>query len=156
MTASQKRPCQQSLFTLFVVVRSQLIRNYIVMGMKAQLTVEEPDFKALVTGLSKLNSDVTVMSRRTLGRRVDDLEQTMVQKLKQVLSVPTYVYTTADIWSANRRSFLGVTVHWTSDALQRTPAALACKRFSGSHTYERIADLLTDVLAQFGLSEKVR
>jgi len=128
-----KQPCREQQ-SLRQCVRSgaqstadRLIVNFIVMGMKPQSTVQEPDFKALVTGLPKLNTEVTVLSRRTLGRRIDDLEQTMLRKLVEVLSLPTYVCTTADIWSSNRRSFLGVTVHWIDDDLHRASAALTCK-----------------------------
>lgn len=134
----------------------QLITKYIVMGMRPQTTVEEPEFKALVAGLCKMNTEVVVMSRRTLGRRLNEMELQMIEKLKQVLSEQTFVCTTADIWSSNRRSFLGVTAHWINiSSLSRESAALACRRFPGSHTYYRIAELLYDVHENFGISNKV-
>ncbi|KAK0042949.1 hypothetical protein Bpfe_027613 [Biomphalaria pfeifferi] len=134
----------------------QLITKYIVMGMRPQTTVEEPEFKALVAGLCKMNTEVVVMSRRTLGRRLNEMELQMIEKLKQVLSEQTFVCTTADIWSSNRRSFLGATSHWINiSSLSRESAALACRRFPGSHTYDRIAELLYDVHENFGISNKV-
>ncbi|KAK0049029.1 hypothetical protein Bpfe_021614 [Biomphalaria pfeifferi] len=134
----------------------QLITKYIVMGMRPQTTVGEPEFKALVAGLCKMNTEVVVMSRRTLGRRLNEMELQMIEKLKQVLSEQTFVCTTADIWSSNRQSFLGVTAHWINiSSLSRESAALACRRFPGSHTYDRIAELLYDVHENFGISNKV-
>ncbi|KAK0050590.1 hypothetical protein Bpfe_019927 [Biomphalaria pfeifferi] len=134
----------------------QLITKYIVMGMRPQTTVEEPEFKALVAGLCKINTEVVVMSRRTLGRRLNEMELQMIEKLKQVLSEQTFVCTTADIWSSNGRRFLGVTAHWINiSSLSRESAALACRRFPGSHTYDRIAELLYDVHENFGISNKV-
>lgn len=37
------------------------------------------------------------------------------------------------------------------DTLERRSAALACKRFIGTHSYDRVADLLLDVYADFNL-----
>ncbi|KAK0048479.1 hypothetical protein Bpfe_022094 [Biomphalaria pfeifferi] len=83
------------------------------------------------------------------------MELQMIEKLKQVLTEQTFVCTTADIWSSNRRSFLGVTAHWINiSSLSRESAALACRRFPGSHTYDRIAELLYDVHENFGISNK--
>ena len=64
-----------------------------------------------------------------------------------------HVCTTVDVWSTKARSFLGVTVHWIDKVmLSRESAALACRRFKGSHTYDRIAELLDEIHNDFGLT----
>jgi len=43
---------------------------------------------------------------------------------------------------------MGMTVHYIKDGeeLSRVLAALACRRFMGSHTYEAIAEMISDLL----------
>uniref|UniRef100_A0A3Q3M4U5 BED-type domain-containing protein n=1 Tax=Labrus bergylta TaxID=56723 RepID=A0A3Q3M4U5_9LABR len=62
-------------------------------------------------------------------------------ELKKTLDAQQYVSTTADIWSANNKSFMGV-----------TKAAIACKRFRGRHTYDAITTELEDIFSQYGLT----
>lgn len=51
------------------------------------------------------------------------------------------------------RSFLGVTGHWISSTdLNRVSKALACRRFKGSHTYDRISDLINEIHLEFNLN----
>ena len=77
----------------------------------------------------------------------------MEKELKKILEAQQYVSTTADIWSANNKSFMGVTVHWIdADTLARKKAAIACKRFRGRHTYDAIATELEDIFSQYGLT----
>jgi hypothetical protein len=72
------------------------------------------------------------------------------------LSKVNFVCTTADLWSAQNRSFLGITVHWIETAnLKRMSAAIACKRFTGGHTYDKIAGAIYDTHLQFGIDGKV-
>lgn len=67
-----------------------------------------------------------------------------------------YVSTTADIWSAKKRNFFGVTCHWVTKDLKWQSAALACKRFKGVHSYERVAEMLEDAHGEFNLKiEKI-
>nr|CAH0108254.1 unnamed protein product [Daphnia galeata] len=51
----------------------------------------------------------------------------------------THVSTTADMWTARRRTFLRMTVHWIGSDLQRRTACLAVWRVIGSHTQDVIA-----------------
>lgn len=125
------------------------------MGMKPQKTVEDKEFEELVTGLSKLNTSVSVMSRRTLGRRVTEMYNEMVVKVKQILAEQSYVCTTADVWSSNHRSYMGITAHWIDTELKRSSVALACRRFTGSHTYDKIGEMLHDIHSEFDLGNKV-
>lgn len=55
---------------------------------------------------------VKVMSRRTLGRHINELQTQVIYDIKSTLKEVKYICTTADIWSQKTRSFLGVTAHW--------------------------------------------
>ena len=65
----------------------------------------------------------------------------MESKLKIISeSSLDHVSTTADIWSANNKSYFGMTVQWIDGiTLKLEKAALACKRVRGRHTYNVIA-----------------
>ena len=55
------------------------------------------------------------MSRRPLERRINDLFKGQMDNIrKELRQNAVYVCTTADIWTANSRRFLGVTAHWVS------------------------------------------
>ena len=61
--------------------------------------------------------------------------------IKNVLSLKDYASTTADIWSQRKRSFLGMTVHVVDpDTLLRESFAIACERFSRTHSFDAIAE----------------
>ncbi|KAF9411119.1 hypothetical protein HW555_009981, partial [Spodoptera exigua] len=94
---------------------------------------------------------LTVMSRRTLGRCINDTYGKTLTDLKKQLQDIKNVCTTADIWSGKERSFLGVTCHWINSDLQRVTATLACRRFAGTHSYDRIALLLESIHNEFNL-----
>ncbi|XP_043269475.1 uncharacterized protein [Venturia canescens] len=98
------------------------------------------------------------MSRATLCRRIENLFQDKMKEIRNILETKAmYVCTTADIWTSRSRRFLGVTAHWIDNAtLTRQSFAIACQRFPGSHTAERIAEVLLDINESFGLNtEKV-
>ena len=63
-----------------------------------------------------------------------------------------YVATTADCWSANKKSYLGVTAHWMDPVTrERHQAILACKRLLGRHTYSHLAAQLSSIHEDFEL-----
>jgi hypothetical protein len=128
----------------------KLITNYVVKGLHALKTVEDQEFVDLVVGLCP---SANVMSRRTLVRRIDDKFDAKMLGIKDELAKQQYVCTTADMWSLPRKSYLGVTCHWIdAESLSRKSVALACRRFKGAHTHDRIAEMLYDINAEFGLS----
>ena len=67
-----------------------------------------------------------------------------------------FVATTADYWTAHRRSYLGATVHWLCyDNFERKSAALACRRLTESHTDDLLADQFQDGYCEYGIKSKV-
>src|SRR5688500_1969552 len=82
----------------------------------------------------------------------------MQQKLKSSLAEIDYVCTTADIWTVNRKSYMGMTAHYIENrgTMSRVSAALACRRSVGRHTYDAIAEMIFDIHTSNGLdSEKI-
>lgn len=100
----------------------------------------------LVTGLCP---SVTVSSRKALYSRIGKQHEMMIFGIRDILKEPASVCTTADIWSTNHKSFLGVTVHWLTSNLERRSCAVACRRIKGPRTYGRIADMLAQINQEF-------
>ncbi|XP_031327898.1 uncharacterized protein LOC116159121 [Photinus pyralis] len=116
--------------------------------MSALNIIEHPSFLALFKGMN-----VKVPSRKTLMKRISEHHELNMCDIKQKLSNIDFVSTTADIWSNKRRSFLGVTVHWIEEDSTRGSAAIACKRFMGTHSYRNIAEILENINFKFGLTQ---
>jgi hypothetical protein len=126
----------------------ELITNYIVTEMRPICTVEKASFIELVTELAPSR---TVPCRKTMSVRINTNYTAMLSDLKSVLSAVSHVCTTADIWSSHNRSYMGMTVHWIADAYIRKSATISCRRFTGAHTYDRIAEVISAVHADFDL-----
>ncbi|RXN14058.1 zinc finger BED domain-containing 4-like protein [Labeo rohita] len=66
---------------------------------------------------------------------------------------------TVDIWSDRKnRGFLGVTVHWVekdAERVQLKTNLLACNRFKGSHTAERICDQFEAICDEYDIKAKL-
>ncbi|KYN01440.1 hypothetical protein ALC62_07790 [Cyphomyrmex costatus] len=103
---------------------------------------------------SDINFKLEVPSRRTLVRRIDNDYNRIVNNLKQTLQSIKYISTTADIWSTKHKSFMGVTAHWITEDLKRNSCVLDCRRFKGTHSYDRIAEMFLDIYSEYGLKHE--
>ena len=80
----------------------------------------------------------------------------MMKKIKEILEGVDKVSTTADVWTAHQRSYLGMTIHWIDKkSLKRQKAAIACIRIVGRHTYDILAAKMEEVHRNFGLHGKI-
>uniref|UniRef100_A0A8C1VZQ7 HAT C-terminal dimerisation domain-containing protein n=1 Tax=Cyprinus carpio TaxID=7962 RepID=A0A8C1VZQ7_CYPCA len=80
----------------------------------------------------------------------------MNTELKKSFEELEFLSTTADIWTAHNRSYLGMTAHWLDPhSLEQKKAALACRRFKGRHTYDSIATELDNIHSSFSISNKI-
>lgn len=123
--------------------------KFVVKTMSAVSIIENPYFVQLFDGFN-----LKVMSRKKAFEKIREITIETKVKLKKTFENVNYLCTTADIWSSKTRSFLGVTGHWINNKFQRKSAALACQRFKGAHTYDRIAEMLENINLNYGLSRE--
>lgn len=130
----------------------QDITNFIIHSMVPLRTVENPYFKKIFDNIG-VTKTIIVPSRRNLGRKIHNLFQDSKEKIMNDIKGIQYVCTTTDVWSSKKRSFLGVTIHWIDvDNFQRRSSSLACRRFRGTHNYDKIADILQDIHLEYNLN----
>ncbi|QQP56940.1 Uncharacterized protein FKW44_001779 [Caligus rogercresseyi] len=132
-----------------------LVSAYIVEDMLPLSTVDSPTFRAIIKKIP-LSPSVKLPYRKAYTSWLDRKFTSMESALKSSLEGIEFVSTTADLWTANNKSFLGVTVHWIDNiTLKRRKGALACKRVMGRHTFNVIASEISRVHSFFGLERKV-
>lgn len=149
-------PLKQAILTTPAITQrkvNSLVFDYIINEVQPFSAVENTTFRQLVEGLS---GGRTPVCRKTLMLQIEKSFEKMKENQTRILENPEYVCTTADIWTANHRSFIGITCHWIeSDSLDRKSAALACARIRGRHTFDVIAAKISQVHAEFHIQGKV-
>ncbi|KAK0150371.1 Zinc finger BED domain-containing protein 1 [Merluccius polli] len=150
-----KRPSEGGTGTKQVSQKTvdRAILRFIVQGLQSFSLVEKPSFQDLVV---ELQPSSAVMSRTTVRRKIDSATSKMKERLKNEMKKVPYIATTTDCWTARRRSFIGVTAHWLDPcSFECRSAALACRQLRGSHTFDALAAVLTDIHAEYEISLKV-
>ncbi|KAF0038014.1 hypothetical protein F2P81_010888 [Scophthalmus maximus] len=132
----------------------RLVAEYVVEDMLPLSTVDSPAFRKLVGKIPVATmTSLMLPDRKTFAKYLDKAYTIMARELKKTIEAQNYVSTTADIWSANNRSYLWVTVHWIdNESLKRRKATIACRRFRGCHTYDKIATEIEDIFSEYGLT----
>ncbi|KAG1925936.1 zinc finger BED domain-containing protein 1-like [Pimephales promelas] len=132
----------------------KLVGQFVVEEMLPLNTVDSPSFRAII---NKIPTTVNAaLPHRTAFSSYLEEDALMERNLKAALNDVDFVSTTADIWTANNRSYMGVTLHWISrSTLERNKAALACRRIRGRHTYDVIGAEIENIHSSYGLLNKV-
>lgn len=131
------------LFSLHVIL------IFWISALNACVTV---DHNSTILGIActDLNIPCRLTVRKAIGSEFSIWKNELIDRIGQL----KYVCQTADIWSTRTKSYMGITIHWIDAQLQRQSSALACRRFSGTHSYDRIASLLNQINNEFGISTK--
>ena len=77
----------------------------------------------------------------------------MKTAISNVIKEAEHVCVTADIWTGGKRSFFGMTAHIINQLLERVSFALACGRFKGTHSYDRIAERINNILTEYEIPQ---
>lgn len=116
-------------------------------------SVEKPGFRKL---LSRTSGNFELYGRTFFTNLLETKFEFRRNQLVDALEKAIDVASTADGWTSRRRSFLGETVHWFDESLNRHSACLAIRRIIGSHTYDVLGKLLHNIHQEFGVAHKLR
>ena len=89
--------------------------------------------------------------KHTITSRYTDVKVGLKKSLEKV----NHVCATADLWTTRRRSFLGVTIHWYTEELERRSGCLAIRRVKGTHSYDVIGRILEQIFSEFEILYKI-
>lgn len=152
-----------------------LLVRFVVCGGHEFSIVEEKQFRQLLLGkiyftiwlskhiniiifLSNLGASggkFKIMSRYSLQQKIMKKYEIGKEDLIELLETVKYVCLSSDLWSHRRKSYLGVTVHFINDKMERVSLLLTCRLFSVDHTSTNIASELQAIVHEFELQDKV-
>lgn len=129
------------------------ITDYIIHAVAPFSTLKNPFFEKIFIKSGILeNNNLILMSPQRLTRKIEASFNTYVEQIKSSLEKVNYLCTTADVWSAQRKSFMCLTVHWIDvHSLERKTASLACRRFRGAPTEDKFANILHSIYDKYNL-----
>ncbi|XP_060840382.1 uncharacterized protein LOC132921392 [Rhopalosiphum padi] len=131
---------------------NELVFNYIVNEMRPLITCEKRSFRELIMGLTGIKDTSILPNRIQIKAQLTSRYGLYVQMLTDLIQQHNYICATADIWSSNNKSFMGMTCHMINESTyERTSYILGCRRMMGSHNYINIAEMMTDITETYKL-----
>lgn len=76
--------------------------------MRLIVTCENPSFKKLILGLTQSKNESIIPNRKQIMNLLKTNYNSYVTMLTDLIEKSKFVCTTADIWNANNKSYLGM------------------------------------------------
>ncbi|KAI9551079.1 hypothetical protein GHT06_001911 [Daphnia sinensis] len=137
-----------------IVAQSQL-DTHIMEGTRNTLPLSGVEKGGFVKLMSGLVGTLQLKKRKIFTEKLKEKYSNTKTALTMALQKALFVCTTADMWSSRHQSFIGMTIHWLGDDLNRRSACLAIRRLKGSHIYDVIAKPINDIHCKFNISKRV-
>lgn len=125
-----------------------MVFNYIIQEMRPLITCEKPAFRQLIIGLTGLTSADSVLlpDRNYISKKLNSSYTNYISMLTSLLNKQQYICTTADIWSTNNKSYVGMTCHFIEEiTYTRHSYVLGCRRIKGRHNYLNTAEVINEI-----------
>lgn len=127
----------------------ELTLNFVMSANLPFSIVENKEFNELASYIS--NDKAELCSRKTLMKDLTVRTNTIKRKLIDIIDKTDYICTTADVWTSMGKSFLGTTIHYFDENLDKQSFMLAFRRLRGRHTYDKLADAILEIHKDFNL-----
>ena len=134
---------------------SDMLVDFIAEDLIPLAVVDSTKFKKFV---EKLDPMYQVPSRKHLSTvLLKKKYSTVKNKVLEKLSKTETINLTIDLWSnCQMKSYLGITGHYISEQWILESVMLGCNRVIGRHTSNNILSWYEEIVAEFGISSKVR
>lgn len=111
--------------------------------------VENEEFNALFDYISSQRASVP--ARKTLMKDLVAQADAIKAEMIGIIEKTEYICTTADVLTSKGRSFLGLTMHYFDESLEKKSLMLAFRRLRGRHTHEALAEKILEIHREFNL-----
>lgn len=128
-------------------------QNQLVVDVMPICSVEKTGFRELVSRLAAPN--LVIKGRTFFTTLLQSQYLAGKRALCAALEKATDVGVTLDLWSTRGKSYLGETIHWFDDTLNRQSACLTIQRVKGSHTYDVLGRIIEDIHVHFNILRKL-
>jgi len=120
--------------------------------MRPLVTCEKPAFKRLIKGLCGLDDATSLPDRRVMSKELNNKYTSYITILTDLIAKQNFICTTADIWSCNNKSYLGMTCHFIDEhTYVRYSYVLGCRRIKGSHTFFNITEKMNEITHTYNI-----
>lgn len=111
--------------------------------------VENEDFIKFASYIS--TDKAAVPSRKTLIKDLAAQSDSIKREIIKIINQHDYICTTADVLTTRAKSYLGVTIHYFDENLEKQSYMLAFRRLRGRHTHDKLADAILAIHREFNL-----
>ena len=114
-------------------------------------TIDNPFFAYFI---HKYCPSYTLPSRKYFSNKIiDDVQNQVNTKIRDILAITNYVSFTSDIWTAQHAldSFISLTLHCLTINFVRHTAVLCCKPMPQNHTGANITDIINTMFLEQNL-----
>jgi len=99
---------------------------------------------------------VEIPSPTTLTRHLKRLGKSTVDDIRTCLPATGKISLAADTWtSPNKLAVLAIVAYWISDSWQMEEVLIGFEEIRGSHTGVHMAGIINDVLARYGIHDRI-
>uniref|UniRef100_A0A1I8B461 DUF659 domain-containing protein n=1 Tax=Meloidogyne hapla TaxID=6305 RepID=A0A1I8B461_MELHA len=130
-------------------VMDKNVINYIACCNIPFRIINHPTFKKLVRNMS----DKLLGESHYRKNVLPEIYKIVKSKIKLEVKELEHICFTTDLWTADttKDAFISLTATGVTATFTRKNYTLAIQKFSGTHTAEKIAEILTELLDQWGL-----
>lgn len=123
--------------------------NFVADGNLPFSVIQQPSFVELITLVAGRNVDLPRTG--VFMTFLKDQFDVMKNKLRELLAKQEFLCITCDVWSSHAQSYLGMTVHFIDDSLERQSFILAFRELKHKQTNKELAKEIAKVLRDYGI-----
>lgn len=118
--------------------------------MSPLICCEKTAFRRLFMQLSGITDSSLLPNRRQLANDLKIRYSTNICMMTDLIQNQNYICITADIWSTNNKSYMGMNCHYINEiTCDRHSYVLGCQTIIGTHNVLDIAKVITEVMNTF-------
>jgi len=113
--------------------------------MRPIITCEKPAFRQSIMGLTGISDTSFLPDSKVISKELKLRYMSYVIMLTKCISEQSFICTTADIWSCNNKSYLGMKCHFINEKdFSRHSYVLGCKHIKVV-THLNIAEVINKI-----------